>query len=214
MSKFYRSRTAAAPQVRDANAAGDNSQYATIEPGYYTARVVSAKEGSFRHGFKGQRGTFNYSKITPDFVLMNEAGTRINRQDVVMGVVDDEGFLYRPDGDDSKPALFSDAGFLLGAMGFKDADNMVDVGQFSSDLVMGQIITVKVANERYEARDGSTKTKNKIEGFYPLNDAKIEDLQLVGENGMWFETDEQFNSFLEARERLMEDAEYDDEENI
>lgn len=206
----------AASKVKDANAASDNAQYAVIEPGYYPAVVLKATEGRFNSTMKGQTGKFNYLKVTPDFQLLNENETRINRQDFTLGVVNDSGLLYRPDGDDSKPALYSDAAFLIGAMGFKDEDSNVDLGQFSPKLVMGQVVTVKIVTDTYEARDGSgPKTKNKIASVYPLSDTKAEDLELVGNGaGMWFRTDEDLENFLDAREALLADEDYDEDENV
>lgn len=172
-----------------------SGKYAPIEPGNYLALVESAEIGHFEGGYKGVPGTFSYLKITPNLTIFNPEKTKINRQDIVVGTVDEDEALYRPDGDPEKPALYSLAGFFISALGFVDSEGVIDVAGFDPELVGGQIIRVVVANTKFKGRDGLDKIKNEAVGFFAPKQAD------VTENG-WFFDDNTGMVFLNEQSAL------------
>lgn len=196
------------PKARQGNG-GNSGQYAPVEPGYYVAVALRADEGKFNAKFKGQKGTFDYLKFTPEILLLNEAQTIINRQDIVIGVVDGDGYLYRPDGNETKSPLFSDARFFLEAVGFVNENEEVAYDTFSPELITGQVLRVRVDNETYTDKEGNDRQKNIITGFYPVREADVEafELHVDEETGMVFRDADSVALFNETYEALLEDAE-------
>lgn len=184
-----------------ASGGGSSNRFDVIEPGRYIARIVKAKQSKFQGSFKG-KGKFTYAKFTPEFELINDNQTLINRQDFVLGAVDDEGYLFRPDGDDSKPALFAEAAFLIGAAGFEDDEGNVDLAAFEPELLLGQHVVVIVETSEYE-KDGETRQKNVIKRVFPLRESEGEDLELYhAANGMWFADEDAAERFYSVEDDL------------
>lgn len=193
------------PQVNASS--GGSGRYSLVEPGYYTAVVSGCKVGTYTGKFKGLKGEFNYLKLTPEFTLFNEAQTLINRQDITLGVVNSDGVLYRPDGDDEKPAMFTDGAFFISSLGFVDEAGNVDIEGFAPELVAGQVIRVRVGTENYTDREGETRAKNKITGFYPVRDEDVDNLELYPSRGMIFLSEEAASAWDELYDAVREDAE-------
>lgn len=210
MSGFYGQKSNVQVKASDRSAKSDSKVFAPIAPGFYVAKVTGASEGTFLASFKGAPGRWLYLKLTPEFVLLNENGTTINRQDWIVGVIGKEGDdpgnrqLIRPDNDEGKPALFAQTAFLLDALGFVDSEENVALDQFHPTLVNGQHVLVKVENRPYTAKDGEERLKNEIVNVYALKQADIDRHGLYeAPNGMVFETDEDYYTWTEILEDLM-----------
>jgi hypothetical protein len=195
-------------QVNQNTSGSGGGKYAPVPEGFYLARVEGGVIGDFTATYKGAPGKYPYKKLTPDVVLLNEAHTTINRQDLVIGAFDSEGYLYRPDGDDSKPALFAEMSFFLGAVGFVDEDNNVDLDNFDPELLVGQIVKVKIVNRPYESRDGETRQKNVIEGWYALRDEDIDENDFIVHGRFVFANEADAERYDATLVRLQEEAEY------
>jgi hypothetical protein len=193
------------PTVKATVSNGGNSEFAPITPGFYLARIDGAKEGNFQGGFKGVSGKFNYLKITPEIVVLNEVGTTINRQDLIVGAVDSEGFLFRPDGNTEKPALYSEMGFFLSAVGFIDDEGNVDLNSFDPRLLCGQVVSVKIENETYD-KDGEQRKKNVVRGFFPVKDKHIEEYGLVLHGGFYFQNEDDARHYEELYDAIADEA--------
>lgn len=140
---------------------GDSRPFAPIKPGRYTAviRSITAKTYKARYGeYKNDKdadGKWTYLSLTPDVVLANDNGTTINRQDLTVGVIDDKGNTFRPDGDNSKPSIFGGqrgAQYLLVALGLVTADGKL--APFDTDLIKNRVVVVNVGLAAY-LRGGS-----------------------------------------------------------
>lgn len=145
-----------------ARSTGAGTAYRIIEPNFYYANITGLTESTSWRAFnskgenfpntavddKGVRvnaeGKWEYLSLTPNFELFNDNGTIINRQNFQLGVLDADGVLTRPDGDNSKPALWSEGQFLLGAMGLLSTD---EEGNFSfsydPDLILDRVVKIK-----------------------------------------------------------------------
>lgn len=138
----------------NARSAGSGSSFKLIPPDYYFANVQSIKEntddwrkfsvnGKVLENKKHKEGKWNYWTVTPNFVLINENKTIINRQNFQIGVLDD-GALIRPDGDSSKPVLWAEGQFLLGALGVLHKSEYGEFSiDFDPDLIQNRIVKVK-----------------------------------------------------------------------
>lgn len=187
------------------------NRFAVVPEGYYTAVVEAADQSRYTAGQKGLQGEFDYLKITPKFVLFNDEdnsprkGTIINRQDWVLGAVNSDGALYRPDGDETRPALYSSAGFLLNALGFvkyEDGKRVVDIETFEPALVAGQVVRVHVKTATFEGKNGQG-TKNEIAGVYGVREGDIKNYDLVTNDGeMYFFSQEKADAYIELKAEL------------
>jgi hypothetical protein len=147
------------PVDLSAKAGGDSKAFRLVKPGYYTAVI----EGLAFHENPGKSGTYInpnrpdgkwvYWRLTPSVRLQNENGTLINRQDVQLGVVEN-GQYIRPDGDKTKPAMWSTGQFFLRALGLLIGNNGVYTHSFDPELIEGRVVRVQVAVGAY--RKGST----------------------------------------------------------
>lgn len=184
---------------------GGGGKFAPVKPGRYLAIVESVEVGHYEAGFKGAKGKFSYLKVTPEYRLLNEAGTVINRQDVTFGVQDNDGVLYRPV-DDGKPALFGEAQFFLSALGFVDADDNIALEKFHPALVCGQVVAVRVDNKPYESNTGEERLKNVITGVFAVDEKDVEEHGLFRDSiaGMAFLHEDavaKFEELFDAFER-------------
>lgn len=192
--------------VRAPQGGGGARRYALIPEGVYVARVDNGKQETYQ---SKKNNKISYAKVTPLIVLLNENSTEISRQDITLGVIDSEGYFYRPDGDEDKPALFSEAIFMLSALGFVYVDDegneLVDLAGFDAGLLLGQHVKVKIEHDSYTDRDGNERQKNRITGFYPLDEADIEEYGLYfdGETGMVFADENRAAIYLELRESVL-----------
>lgn len=213
---FYGTSTNVKSKASMGNTSGGEvgHHFDPIKPGYYVAAITGAVEGTYLAKFKNLPGRWRYLKLTPEFVLLNENETIINRQDWTVGVIgsedDDENnrILIRPDEDDTKPALFAKTAFLLSAVGFVDEDENVALEQFHPRLLKGQHVVVRVENEAYTAKDGSQKLKNVITNVYPVKRRDIEEFSLYeAPNGMVFANEQGYLDYLEEYEDLLNEVE-------
>lgn len=155
------------PTDKNGNAADPTAQanagriqtaaYQPIEPGYFNAVVTKIEIGKpYRAGAKGfpnpnsPDGKWNYEKIVPQFTLLNENGTQINRQDFTLGVYENEKFI-RPDGKNQSP-IWAGTQFLLTALGLFQADEK-DATKFNLDvnfeLVADRVVRVHTGLAAY-----------------------------------------------------------------
>lgn len=131
-----------------ARSSGNGTAFHLIEPGYALATVTALEMAEYRaksgeHRSKDKDGKWTYVKLTPSFLLHNENGTIINRQDVTVGVRGKSGFM-RPDGDKSKAAIWPQAQYLLGALGLLSKDEEGNFSlDFDTDLIADRVVRVQ-----------------------------------------------------------------------
>lgn len=84
-------------------AATGNEQFYTIAPGTYVASVVEIKDGEpFQAPVKNypnpatSDGKWTMHKITPVFEVLNANRTKIERQDMTIGIFDEDGLPFSP----------------------------------------------------------------------------------------------------------------------
>ncbi len=164
--------------------AGNNKSFHLVPPDYYLAIVKSVKfDGSNRWAVKGHKSTakdgkWTHWKLTPDVVLINDNGTLINRQDIIVGAVED-GALVRPDGDTEQSPMWSSAQYFLGALGLLTTDDSGEYTlDFDPDLITNRIIKVKTAVGGY------------IKGETGFDPKQLHELLLEQNNGMEYSFDE------------------------
>lgn len=129
---------------------GGNKSFWLVKPDYYTAVVKGLKfSGDKRWAVKGTKskakdGKWTHWVITPDVVLLNDNKTQINRQDVIIGAVED-GELVRPDGDTTQSPIWSVALYMLTSLGLihkaEDGSYPLD---FDPDLIANRVVKVRV----------------------------------------------------------------------
>lgn len=165
--------------------ANDAGKYAIITPDYYLATVKKIESKSVTNPNTG----ITYLKIVPHFEIHNDAGTTINRQEFVVGTIDENGALYRPE-NDGKPALWGGkqgAQYLLFALGLLKSTGVE--GQYAIDAdpddVVDQVVRVRVETGEYES-NGETKQKNVIANVFALNADQAEKGGFIFENGAVF----------------------------
>lgn len=148
-----------------------NNLYALLPEGWYPA-VITKLESSFFTTKKGLK----IEKLVPHVTVLNEAGTRINRQDFIVSYVDDNGLYYNQDSPEKSP-------FWGGASGATQL--MLTLGMLSpmGDAIFDNkafcdvIVMVKITTKQYE-HNGETRDKNFIADWKPV---ELEDL--VGVDG-------------------------------
>lgn len=130
------------------------SAYKIIEPAYYPAVVTKVEMVQYRAGWSGfpnansPDGKWNWVKLIPHFTLLNENGTKIDRQDFGLGVFEGGKFI-RPDGKDGSPFI-SNAQYLMQAMGlFTPSDDGVYNLDIDFDNVSDRVVTVRTGNAAY-----------------------------------------------------------------
>ncbi len=128
--------------------AGNGRSFEIIPDDYYLAVVKTLTFGEYRAQYKGVKskakdGKWTYWKVTPSVELLNDNRTIINRQDIQIGVVDN-GSLVRPDGDDSKSAIWTGAQYFLGALGLltQDENGEFSIG-FDPDIIANRVVKVR-----------------------------------------------------------------------
>lgn len=189
--------------------------FTPIKPGKYLVEVVSAEEGHYKAGYKGVDGEYNYLKIRPIFkVHTPEKVVDLKFQDITIGTLDEDGALFRPDGDTEKSALFSGAQFFLSAIGFvnevtDEEGNVlgeeVALDQYHTSLIGGQYFMGVVETKSYVSQ-GQPRQKNEIVNFFNLSDEQVAEFGLYrSDSGMVFRSEEQAALWLDLFENLPED---------
>lgn len=150
------------PVDLSARSDGGGKQFRLVKPGYYTATIEGlafptpnySKSGNHKNPDHPE-GKWLYWRLTPTVRLHNDNGTLINRQDVQLGTVDKNGNYIRPDGDTTKPAMWSTGQFFLRALGLLIGNNGVYSHSFDPDLIEGRVVRVHVAVGGYRKGEKS-----------------------------------------------------------
>lgn len=129
--------------------AADGKAFHTIKPGRYNAVVEKVEFETYVANYKGfpnpnsKDGKWTYGKLIPHLRLLNENGTIISRENIIIGVLED-GVPYRPDGDKTKPAIWPQAQYFLSALGLfkKSGDNTFELN-FDTDHIFDRVVRVK-----------------------------------------------------------------------
>lgn len=137
----------------------DSRAYQIVEPGYCYAVVDKIEVGKpYRGGWSkppspnpnSPDGKWNWEKIIPHFTLLNENGSKINRQDFTLGVYENGKFI-RPDGAKQSP-IMGIAQFFLTALGLFVADDK-DPSKYKFDvnfsLVTDRVVRVRTGLAGY-----------------------------------------------------------------
>lgn len=139
---------------------GESKAFRLVKPGYYTAVIEGltfkpnyGKSGSYINPDRPD-GKWEYWQLVPTVRLQNENGTLINRQDVQLGTVKN-GQYFRPDGDTTKPAMWSTGQFFLRALGLLISNNGVYSHSFDPDLIEGRVVRVNVGVGGYRKGERS-----------------------------------------------------------
>jgi len=177
----------------DLSPSSGGASYDLVKPGFYGAIVTKMEPGQYRAKYKGhanpdsEDGKWTYLKIIPSITLLNDAHTRISRQDLTVGALDSEGYLVRPDGDESKLPTFggnTGAQFLLQALGlFRKTD---EEGGFELDFapksIVNRILRVRVSTgafikgERNFSPDALQKMLEETAGVSDYPFSKLDEL--------------------------------------
>lgn len=207
----------------DLGAGGNSNKYRLAEPGWYTAIVRKVVSSTFTD----KQGVVRM-KVTPLIELVrNEDGEipviEISRQDWIVGAINKSGALYRPDGDESKSALWGGSGgaqYLLLALGLltqtapgKYAIN-VDI-----DLVKDRVVKVKVETAVFQRPnpqpgqdvEGKKNLITQVRSLADSDEALAERVEefgyYLGSNRQVYESELVFNN----QERILEAGEDDSE---
>ena len=126
--------------------------FAIVKPGFYTAVVRKMEAVSFRGKFSSfinedaDDKLWEYLKIQPVVMLLNDVHTFISRQDFIVGVIQD-GELVRPDGDAEKLPVFGGykgAQFLLQTLGlFEETEDGYSL-DFNPEAIVDRVLRVRV----------------------------------------------------------------------
>lgn len=136
-----------------------NAAYDLVTPGTYTAVMTKCPSKTYLNENDG----IKYLMVTPEFRLVNEAGTLINRQDFTIGCVDDTGALImHPKGKTLIWAGKKGALYLFQALGILQTINE-ETGEYAidadTDHLFDRVIMVKVGQETYTKTDPATGAK-------------------------------------------------------
>ncbi len=164
MAKIKTRKIAKPDDMSVAPSQGSGIKYGAIKQGFYTAVVASAKDGSYRSNFK-EHGTWTMMTVAPDLRVEHEGDMwSFSRHDLIVGAVDEDGVLTRPDGDASKSPVWGGDG---GAMFFlKELGCFVDNGDgtyaldLDTDTLAGRVLRVKLVVESYCKADRQYNMRN------------------------------------------------------
>lgn len=153
--------------------------FTPIKPGRYTAvvRGMGMKEFRAKHGEHKSAdadGLWTYVRLTPNVMLVNDNATVVNRQDYVLGVVDANYRLFRPDGKTDKSPIFgneSGALFMLIALGMVNGDGKTLSVGFNPDNIKNRVVVVTVGLAAYNALKGSKERLNSEELYAKFTQA-------------------------------------------
>ncbi|KKN43476.1 hypothetical protein LCGC14_0702670 [marine sediment metagenome] len=136
----------------DRQIANETRNYAIVKPGFYTAAVRKMEAVSFRGKFgsfineKSDDNLWEYLKILPVVMLLNDVHTYISRQDFIVGVIQD-GELVRPDGDTEKFPVFgghTGAQFMLQSLDmFEETEDGYSL-DFNPEAIVDRVLRVRV----------------------------------------------------------------------
>lgn len=183
---------------------GSSARYDIIPEGYYTAVVKSVKYEEFEAGYKGQPGKFTYGKYVPTIELLNDNQTTVNRQGFILGVLDKNKDLYRPDGEPGSAIFGGETGakYLLTALGEVDSDGNATLDE---RLWFERVVRVKIVTGTYKNKDGVPGTKNVVKEVRTVSAQTIEEGGFYLAEGRVFLTEATYDAFVALRERLADE---------
>lgn len=183
---------------------GESKAFRLVKPGYYTAVIegLAFKQNFGKSGVHKNPdrpdGKWEYWLLTPTVRLQNENGTLINRQDVQLGTVKN-GQYIRPDGDTTKPAMWSTGQFFLKALGLLIGNNGVYSHAFDPDLIEGRVVRVHVAVGAYRKGERSYSPEELTKMLTETNSGQGYDFEDIPELVALYNTD---NSFTDDDSKL------------
>ena len=132
---------------------------ATLVPAdFYMSTVLKVKyrETYHKHSVVNpdhKRGFQRYAKLTPMIQLHDENGTMLERQEVVLGVLDEDDILFRPQEDGKSPIWGGEGGalFMLIALGLitrSEETGLLTLDQDTDDI-KNQIVRIKTSYNGY-----------------------------------------------------------------
>lgn len=155
-------------------------QFVPTRPAFYDAIVEKLTVDTFEGGYKqlknpdSDNGKFTYVKVAPHMTLINEHGTRIDREEFIIGAWSPEKNFYRPDGDTNK-SVIGEAFYLLRALNM-----FTETGELNADTdsIVNRVIRVKTAiagyrkaaRENYAPKDILTMLKDANGGVFSYDD--------------------------------------------
>jgi len=149
---------------------GVPTKYQLIPPGRYPARVNSFECSSFK-----TKAGHEMFKLIPQVRVLNENMTEISRQDFIVGYIDEDGCIFRPDGDDEKPSVwtgYAGASFMLEAMDmyYQDEETGEWVLDLETDGLLDRVVIVVIATGGYIKRKGNFDPETITKMLKSVND--------------------------------------------
>ncbi len=129
--------------------------FALIPTGSYTAIVKKLEPKEVRAGYKGfpnpekPDGKWRMEKVTPHYELVNENHTQINRGDLMVSYLTEDGTPVRPNGD-GQSTLWDQARYLFVASGLirKTGEHTYEY-DFEYENITDRVVRLKVVHTGY-----------------------------------------------------------------
>lgn len=155
--------------LRNEPTTGGNKQFSVINPDFYLAVMTGMEQDVFT----SKDGTKTYLKVQPSFVLLNDNGTKINRQDFTVGYYNPTTKeLYHPENDFPIWGGSNGARFLFKAMGLFVQDEDGYVYDNNLKIVKDRAIKVRTGIGGYVK--GNTPLTNKVNTAENFNNVAME----------------------------------------
>lgn len=149
----------------DPNVSGGGRQFSLISPDFYVAIMTSMDESVFQ----SKDGKATYLKVQPEFVLLNDNNTLLNRQDLTVGYYKPATKeLYHPD--DGKYPIWgggNGALFLFKALGlFRETEDGKYDFDLNTKIVKDRVVKVRTGIAGYvKGNTTLSLTVNNAENF-------------------------------------------------
>ena len=161
--------------------ANETRSFAIVKPGFYTAVVRKMEAVNFRGRFSSYLNPdadddlWEYLKVQPVVMLLNDLHTFISRQDFIVGVIQD-GDLIRPDGDTEKLPIFGGykgAQFLLQSLGLFEKTEDGYTLDFNPETIVDRVLRVRVGIGGYVKGGGNYDPADIITMLEEISDEEI-----------------------------------------
>lgn len=139
-----------------------------LPEGIYHASIKEIKTDTFEGKYAGQPGKFTYLKIVMCLLINpgSKDAVELKFVDIMVGNINEDGELFRPDNDDSKPVIWSQAMYLFEALNMFDenGDLMFDTETLSQQYTE-RVMAVRVSVAGYQKSSRKSYTPDDITGM-------------------------------------------------
>ena len=162
---------------------GVSTAFLVIPPASYAAIMTSIKE----EVYPSKDGSKMFMKVCPEFTLLNDNGTILNRQDFTVGNYDPaKKSLYHPEGKFPIWGGASGALFLFKALGlFRELEDGKYEFEFDANLVKDRVVRVRTGIAGYvKGNTPLSNTINTADGFNKMANEAVAEIS-QGSVSVW-----------------------------